>query len=148
MLKTDANPDGLPMEVFDGLRAGLLSGPAEFYRQLAEPFYGANRPGSEVAQGQKDDFWRMSMQSGLKGAYECIAQFSETDFTQDLHQIEIPVLVAHGDDDQIVPFHDSAPKTAELLKDAELKVYPGQPHGLTGAHEQEFNADLLAFARK
>ncbi|WP_116449998.1 alpha/beta fold hydrolase [Blastococcus litoris] len=147
MLKTDANPEGLPIEVFDGLRADLLRGPSEFYRQLAEPFYGANRPGSEVSQGQKDDFWRMSMMAGLKGAYECIAQFSETDFTQDLHQIEVPVLVAHGDDDQIVPFADAAPKTADLLKNADLKVYPGQPHGLTGAHEQEFNADLLAFAR-
>ncbi|SNX94216.1 alpha/beta fold hydrolase [Geodermatophilus sabuli] len=147
MLKTEANPEGLPIEVFDGLRTDLLRGPSEFYRQLAEPFYGANRPGSEVSQGQKDDFWRMSMMAGLKGAYECIEQFSEIDFTQDLRQIEVPVLVAHGDDDQIVPFHDAAPKTAELLEDAELKVYPGQPHGLTGAHEQEFNADLLAFAR-
>ncbi|HZB20292.1 MAG TPA: alpha/beta hydrolase [Blastococcus sp.] len=147
MLRTDANPDGLPIEVFDGIRAGVAGGRSEFYRQLAEPFYGANRPGSEVSQGQKDDFWRMSMTAGFKGAYDCIEQFSATDFTQDLHQIEVPVLVAHGDDDQIVPFADSAPKTAELLKNAELKVYPGSPHGLTGAHEQEFNADLLAFAR-
>ncbi len=146
MLRTDANPDGLPMEAFDQIRSGLLSGPSEFYRQLAEPFYGANRPGSEVAQGQKDDFWRMSMMAGLKGAYECIAQFSETDFTEDLARIDVPVLVAHGDDDQIVPFADSAPKTAQLLKNAELKVYPGQPHGLTGAHAEEFTADLLAFA--
>ena len=147
MLKTDANPDGLPIEAFDQIRAGVAGGRSEFYRQLAEPFYGANRPGSQVSQGQKDDFWRMSMTAGLKGAYDCIEQFSATDFTQDLHQIEVPVLVAHGDDDQIVPFANSAPRTADLLKNAELKVYPGQPHGLTGAHEQEFNADLLAFAR-
>jgi non-heme chloroperoxidase len=147
MLRTDANPDGLPIEAFDQIRAGVAGGRSEFYRQLAEPFYGANRPGSEVSQGQKDDFWRMSMTAGFKGAYDCIEQFSATDFTQDLHQIEVPVLVAHGDDDQIVPFADSAPRTADLLKNAELKVYPGSPHGLTGAHEQEFNADLLAFAR-
>ena len=116
-------------------------------RQLAETFYGANRPGSEVTQGQKDDFWRMGMMAGLKGAYECIAQFSETDFTADLERIDVPVLVAHGDDDQIVPFHDSAPKSVALLKHGELKVYPGAPHGLTGAHSAEFTADLLAFAR-
>ena len=111
MLKTDANPDGLPIEVFDEIRAGVAGGRSEFYRQLAEPFYGANRPGSEVSQGQKDDFWRMSMTAGFKGAYDCIEQFSGTDFTQDLHQIEVPVLVAHGDDDQIVPFADSAAKS-------------------------------------
>ena len=147
MLRTDANPEGTPIEVFDEIRAGVLGGRAEYYRQLAMPFYGANRPGSEVSQGQLDDFWRMSMMAGLKGAHDCIREFSETDFTQDLRRIDVPVLVAHGEDDQIVPFHASAPKTAELLKSAELTVYPGQPHGLTGAHEQEFNADLLAFAR-
>jgi non-heme chloroperoxidase len=147
MLKTEANPEGLPIEVFDELRAGVLGGRSEFYRQLAFPFYGANRPGSQVSQGQRDDFWRMSMMAGLKGAHDCIREFSEVDFTPDLERIDVPVLVAHGDDDQIVPFSDSAPKTAQLLKNAELKVYPGQAHGLTGAHEQEFNADLLAFAR-
>jgi non-heme chloroperoxidase len=147
MLRTDANPEGTPIEAFDEIRAGVLGGRSEFYRQLAMPFYGANRPGSEVSQGQLDDFWRMSMMAGLKGAHDCIREFSETDFTQDLRRIDVPVLVAHGEDDQIVPFADSAPKTAELLKEAELKVYPGQPHGLTGAHEQEFDADLLAFAR-
>ncbi|MGY1703877.1 alpha/beta fold hydrolase [Geodermatophilus sp. SYSU D00697] len=147
MLRTDANPEGLPIEVFDEIRAGVLGGRSEYYRQLAIPFYGPNRPGSEVPQGQLDDFWRMSMMAGLKGAHDCIRQFSESDFTADLARIDVPVLVAHGDDDQIVPFADSAPKTAELLKNAELRVYPGQPHGLTGAHEQEFTADLLAFAR-
>jgi non-heme chloroperoxidase len=147
MLRTDANPEGTPIEAFDEIRAGVLGGRSEFYRQLAIPFYGANRPGSQVGQGQIDDFWRMSMMAGLKGAHDCVHEFSETDFTQDLARIDVPVLVAHGDDDQIVPFAASAPKTAELLKHAELRVYPGQPHGLTGAHEQEFTADLLAFAR-
>jgi len=147
MLKTDANPEGTPVEAFDEIRAGVLNGRSEFYRQLSIPFYGANRPDNEVSQGQRDDFWRMSMMAGLKGAHDSVRAFSETDFTEDLRQIDVPVLVAHGDDDQIVPFAASAPKTAQLLKDAQLKVYPGQPHGLTGAHEQEFNADLLAFVR-
>ncbi|RBY89390.1 alpha/beta fold hydrolase [Blastococcus sp. TF02A-30] len=147
MLRTEANPDGLPMAVFDEIRAGVLGNRSQYYRELAVPFYGGNRDGVELPQGVIDDFWRMSMMAGLVAAHDCIAQFSETVFTDDLAQIDVPVLVAHGDDDQIVPFADSAPKTAELLKNAELKVYPGQPHGLTGAHEQEFNADLLAFAR-
>jgi non-heme chloroperoxidase len=147
MLQTDANPGGLPREVFDGIRAGVSGGRSQYYKDLAVPFYGANRPGADVPQGVLDQFWLWGMQVGLKAALDCIAAFSETDFTQDLRQIDVPVLVAHGDDDQIVPFEDSAPRTAELLKDATLKVYPGRPHGLTGAHEQEFNADLLAFAR-
>jgi non-heme chloroperoxidase len=147
MLQTDANPGGLPREVFDGIRAGVSGGRSQYYKDLAVPFYGANRPGADVPQGALDQFWLWGMQVGLKAALDCIAAFSETDFTQDLRQIDVPVLVAHGDDDQIVPFEDSAPRTAELLKDATLKVYPGSPHGLTGAHEQEFNADLLAFAR-
>jgi non-heme chloroperoxidase len=147
MLQTDANPGGLPIEAFDGIRAGVLGNRAQFYRDLAVPFYGGNRDGADLPQGVIDDFWRMSMLAGLAGAYDCIAQFSETDFTADLHQIDVPVLVAHGDDDQIVPYGNSAPRTAELLKNAELKTYPGQPHGLFGAHAQEFDADLLAFAR-
>jgi non-heme chloroperoxidase len=148
MLKTDANPGGLPIEAFDAIRAGVAGGRSQFYKDLAVPFYGMNRDDAEVPQGVVDAFWLWSMQVGLKGALDCIKAFSETDFTQDLQQIDLPVLVAHGDDDQIVPFADSAPKTAELLKNAELKVYPGAPHGLTGAHEQEFNADLLAFATR
>jgi non-heme chloroperoxidase len=148
MLRTAVNPEGLPIEAFDEMRTGLLANRAQFYRDLSIPFYGANRPGAQVSDGQRDAFWLWSMQAGLKGAYDCIKAFSETDFTADLKQIDIPVLVAHGDDDQIVPFADSAPKTAELLNNAELKVYPGQPHGLTGAHEQEFNADLLDFATR
>jgi non-heme chloroperoxidase len=148
MLKTDANPEGLPIEAFDAIRAGVAGNRSQYYKDLAVPFYGMNRDGADVAQGVVDAFWLWSMQVGLRGALDCIKAFSETDFTQDLHRIDVPVLVAHGDDDQIVPFADSAPKTAALLKDAELKVYPGAPHGLAGAHEQEFNADLLAFATR
>src|SRR3954470_5278883 len=148
MLRTGANPDGLPIEAFDEIRAGVANNRAQFYRDLAQPFYGGNRDGVELPEGNVEAFWLWSMQVGIKAAYDCIHEFSESDFTGDLQQIDVPVLVAHGDDDQIVPFHDSAPKTAELLKDATLKVYPGQPHGLYGEHEQEFNADLLAFARQ
>jgi non-heme chloroperoxidase len=148
MLRTEANPGGLPIEAFDEIRAGVAGGRSQYYKDLAVPFYGANRDGADVPQGVVDAFWLMSMQVGLKAALDCIRAFSETDFTQDLHQIDVPVLVAHGDDDQIVPFPNSAPKTADLLKNATLKVYPGQPHGLTGAHEQEFNADLLVFAQR
>jgi non-heme chloroperoxidase len=148
MLKTDANPEGLPIEAFDAIRAGVAGNRSQYYKDLAVPFYGMNRDGADVAQGVVDAFWLWSMQVGLRGALDCIKAFSETDFTQDLHRIDVPVLVAHGDDYQIVPFADSAPKTAALLKDAELKVYPGAPHGLAGAHEQEFNADLLTFATR
>jgi non-heme chloroperoxidase len=148
MLQTPAHPDGLPKQVFDDIRAGVIKDRSAFYQWLSESFYGANRPGNEVSQGQRDAFWLWSMQVGMKAAFDCIAVFSETDFTEDLRQIDVPVLVAHGDDDQIVPFANSAPKTATLLKNGTLKVYPGAPHGLTGAHEQEFNADLLAFATR
>jgi non-heme chloroperoxidase len=147
MLKTDANPGGLPRKAFDDIRAGVAGNRSQYYQELAVPFYGANRDGADVPQGVLDAFWLWSMQVGIKAALDCVAAFSETDFTNDLRQIDIPVLVAHGDDDQIVPFEDSAPKTAGLLKDATLKVYPGRPHGLSGDHEREFNADLLAFAR-
>jgi non-heme chloroperoxidase len=147
MLKTDANPDGLPIETFDAIRAGVAADRSQFYKDLSAPFYGANRPGSEVSQGVRDAFWLLSMQVGLKAALDCIKAFSETDFTADLRAIDVPTFIAHGDDDQIVPIGASALKSAELVKDATLKVYPGAPHGLTGAYEQEFNADLLAFLR-
>jgi non-heme chloroperoxidase len=147
MLRTDANPGGLPLQVFDDIRAGVAGSRSQYYKDLAVPFYGANRDGADVSQGVLDAFWLWCMQVGIKAALDCIAAFSETDFTQDLQQIDVPVLVAHGDDDQIVPFEDSAPKTAALLKNATLKVYPGRPHGLSGDHEREFNTDLLAFAR-
>src|SRR5437762_2622608 len=145
MLKTPANPEGLPMEVFDGLRAGLIKDRSQFYRDLAIQFYGANRPGAKVSQGILDQFWLWSMQAGLKNAYESIKAFSETDFTEDLKKIDVPVLVLHGEDDQIVPVKDSAKKSAKLIKGAKEKYYPGAPHGLTATHQDQVNADLLAF---
>ncbi|AWS42784.1 alpha/beta fold hydrolase [Streptosporangium sp. 'caverna'] len=145
MLKTDANPDGLPIEVFDAIRAGVEADRSQFYKELAVPFYGFNRPGAQVSQGAVDAFWLWSMQVGLKGALDCIRAFSETDFTEDLKRIDVPTLIAHGDDDQIVPVLASAPESAKLVKDATLKIYDGAPHGLTGAFEREFNNDLLAF---
>ncbi|GAA3841049.1 alpha/beta fold hydrolase [Streptomyces phyllanthi] len=147
MLKTDGNPEGTPVEAFDAIRAGVESDRSQFYRELSAAFYGANRVGATVSQGKLDEFWLQSMQCGLKGAYDCVEQFSENDFTEDLARVDVPVLVAHGDDDQIVPIAASALKTAQLVKDATLKVYPGAPHGLTGDFEQAFNADLLDFIR-
>ncbi|ONH26996.1 alpha/beta fold hydrolase [Pseudofrankia asymbiotica] len=147
MLKTEANPEGLPIDAFDGIRAGVLADRSQFYRDLATPFYGFNRPGAAVSQGVIDAFWLMSMQAGLKAAYDCVKQFSETDFTDDLAKFDIPTLVAHGDDDQIVPIVASAYRTAKLVKDATLKVYPGAPHGLCGDHSDEFSKDLVAFIR-
>ena len=147
MLKTDANPDGLPMGVFDDIRTGVATNRAQFYRDLADPFYGANRPGSKVSQGTKDAFWAQSMAAGLKGAYDCIKQFSEQVFVNDLAKFDIPTLIIHGDDDQIVPIADAALKTAKLVNGATLKVYPGAPHGLPVTHREEFNGDLLAFLR-
>jgi non-heme chloroperoxidase len=145
MLKTDANPEGLPIEPFDQIRAGVLADRSQFYRDLAFPFYGANRDGSNVSPGARDAFWLMSMTVGIKGAYDCIKAFSETDLTEDLKKMDVPTLILHGDDDQIVPIQASALKSSKIVPNATLKIYPGAPHGLTGAHEQEFNADLLAF---
>lgn len=147
MLKTAANPGGLPIEVFDQLRAGLAADRSQFYEDLSAPFYSANRPGSKVSQGVRDMFWQWSMQVGLKGAYDCIKAFSETDFTEDLKKINVPTLLIHGDDDQIVPIGDSARLSVKLVPNAELKVYPGAPHGLTTTHKDRFNADLLAFLK-
>ena len=147
MLKTPANPEGLPMEVFDGLRAGLLKDRSQFYRDLAIQFYGANRPGAKVSQGTLDQFWLWSMQAGLKNAYESIKAFSETDFTEDLKKIDVPALVLHGEDDQIVPVKDSAKKSAKLIKGAKEIYYPGAPHGITATHQDQVNSDLLEFLR-
>jgi non-heme chloroperoxidase len=147
MLKTAANPEGTPLEVLDGLRAGLAKDRSQFYKEFAIPFYGANRPGAEVSQGVLDQFWLWSMQSGLKNAYESIKAFSETDFTEDLEKFDVPTLVLHSEDDQVVPVHDSARKSARLIKDAKEVYYPGAPHGLTATHQDQFNADLLAFLR-
>ncbi|WP_106401982.1 alpha/beta fold hydrolase [Actinocorallia populi] len=148
MLRTADNPEGLPVEVFDRIREGVRGDRSQYYRDLGAPFYGANRPGSDVSDGTRDAFWLMGMQAGLKPALDCIAQFSETDFTEDLKKIDIPVLVAHGEDDQIVPVRAAAPKTARLLADATLKLYPGAPHGLTGDYQKAFDQDLLAFIRR
>jgi non-heme chloroperoxidase len=149
MLKTDANPGGLPIEVFDELRAGVAGDRSQFYKDLSAPFYGANRPGATVSQGVRDAFWLWSMQVGLKGAFDCIKAFSETDLTDDLKRIDVPTLIAHGDDDQIVPIGASALESSKLVKDATLTVYPGAPHGLASIspYREGFNADLLSFIR-
>ena len=147
MLKSAANPEGLPLSVFDGIRDGVAGDRSQFYKDLAVPFYGANRPGSKVSQGQLDQFWLWSMQSGQKNAYECVKAFSETDFTEDLKKIDVPTLFMHGEDDQIVPIHDSAKKAVRLVKNAQAIYYPGAPHGLTATLQDRINADLLAFLR-
>jgi non-heme chloroperoxidase len=147
MLKTAANPEGLPMEVFDNMRIGLTKDRSQFYKDLATQFYGANRPGAKVSQGILDQFWLWSMQAGLKNAYESIKAFSETDFTEDLKKIDVPTLVMHGEDDQIVPVKDAAVKSARLIKGAKEIYYPGAPHGLTATLQDQVNADLLAFLR-
>jgi non-heme chloroperoxidase len=145
MLKTDKNPDGLPIEVFDAFRAQLAANRAQFYREVPIPFYGYNRPGTTISQGVVDNWWRQGMMGGTKAHYDCIKAFSETDFTEDLMQIGQPTLVMHGDDDQIVPFADAGPLSAKLLKHSTLKVYPGYPHGMATVHAEQINADLLAF---
>ena len=147
MLKTPANPNGTPIEAFDGIRAGVSGDRSQFYQDLSESFYGANRPGNQVSQGMRDSFWLWSMQVGLKGAYDCVKAFSETDLTEDLQQIDVPTLIVHGDDDQIVPIDASARRSVELVKDVTLKEYPGAPHGLAqvAPHKDQFNTDLLAF---
>lgn len=146
MLKTDSNPGGLPIEVFDGFRAALVANRAQFYRDVpAGPFYGFNRQGAKVSQGAVDNWWRQGMMGGAKAHYDCIEAFSETDFTEDLTKIDVPVLIMHGDDDQIVPIADSALLAAELVRHGTLKVYKGLPHGMCTTHPEIINPDLLAF---
>ena len=145
MLRTGANPGGLPMDVFDGLRAGVAGNRAEFYRDITLPFYGYNRDGTKVSEGIRHNWWRQGMAGSIKAHYEGIKAFSETDFTEDLKKIDVPALVLHGDDDQIVPIADSAPLSAKLLPKATLKIYPGLPHGMCATHPELINADLLAF---
>lgn len=146
MLKTEANPEGLPLEVFDGFRDGVANNRAQFYRDVAAgPFYGFNRPGSEPVAGVIDNWWRQGMMGGAKAHYDGVKAFSETDFTEDLKAIEVPTLILHGDDDQVVPIVDSAHKAIKLLKNGQLKVYPGYPHGMATVHADVINADLLAF---
>jgi non-heme chloroperoxidase len=149
MLQTAANPGGLPIEVFDDLRAGLTADRSRFYKELSAPFYGANRKGSTVSRGLRDSFWLMCMSVGVKGALDCIKAFSETDLTEDLKKFDVPTLIIHGDDDQIVPIGASALMSSRIVKDATLKVYPGAPHGLAQvpAYRDAFNTDLLAFIK-
>ncbi len=148
MLKTAANPGGLPREVFDGLRASVLADRPQFFRDLSAPFYGANRPDAKVSQGLRDSFWLQGMLCGFKAAYDCIEAFSETDFTEDLKKVDVPTLILHGDDDQIVPIGASALLSSKLVKGATLKVYPGLPHGMCSTHKDQINADLLAFLKQ
>jgi non-heme chloroperoxidase len=147
MLKSPANPEGLPLEVFDTMRSDIIKDRSQFYKDLALMFYGANRAGAKVSQGLLDQFWLWSMQAGLKNAYESIKAFSETDFTEDLKKFDVPTLVLHGEDEQIVPVKDSAVKSARLIKGAKDIYYPGAPHGITATHQDQVNADLLAFLK-
>jgi len=145
MLKTPANPGGLPMEAFDQIRAGVLTDRSQFFKDLAAPFYGANRPGAKVPQGLRDSFWLQGMLCGLKAAYDCIKAFSETDLTEDLRKFDVPTLILHGDDDQIVPIGASALLSSKIVKGAILKVVPGAPHGMCSTLKDQVNAELLAF---
>ena len=147
MLKSASNPEGLPIEVFDGIRARVAADRSQYYKDLALAFYGANRPGAKVSQGILDQFWLWSMQSGQKNAYECIKAFSETDFTEDLKKFDIPTLLMHGEDDQIVPIDDAARKSAKIIKGVKAIYYQGAPHGLTATLQDRVNGDLLAFLR-
>jgi non-heme chloroperoxidase len=146
-VQSEANPEGLPIAVFDGLRRDILKNRSQFYKDFAIPFYGANREGADVPQSLLGEFWLISMQAGLKNAHDCIKAFSETDFTEDLKKFNVPTLIVHGEDDQIVPIADSAHKAAKLVQAAKTIFYPGLPHGLTATHADRFNADLLAFLR-
>ena len=145
MLKTPKNPEGTPLEAFDAIRAGVRADRSQFFRDLSVPFYGANRPGAKVSQGLRDSFWLQGMMCGMKGAYDCIRQFSETDHTEDLRKFDVPTLILHGDDDQIVPIKASALVSAKLVKGAKLVVVPGAPHGLCSTEKDRINQELLAF---
>jgi non-heme chloroperoxidase len=147
MLKSDKNPGGLPMSVFDGIRAGLVADRSQFYKDVSAPFYGADKPDAKVSQGVRDMFWLQGMQSSVVASYECVKAFSETDFTDDLKKIDVPTLIIHGDADQIVPIGDSAYLSSKIVKNATLKVFPGAPHGLCTTHADQINAELLAFLK-
>ena len=148
LVQTPSNPNGIPLAVFDQLRASLLADASQFWKDFSQQFYSANRPGAKVAQGIHDRFWLLSMQCGLAAGYQCIKAFSETDFTEDLKKFDIPTLVIHGEDDQVVPIAVGGNRSAKMIKDATYKVYKGAPHGLMMTHQQQFNADLLDFARQ
>lgn len=147
MVQSPSNPGGLPMSVFDGIRASVLADRSQFFKDLSGPFYGANRPGSKVTQGQRDTFWLQGMQCGIKNAYDCIKQFSEVDYTADLNKITVPTLVVHGSDDQIVPIDAAGKASAKIIKNAKLIIYEGAPHGLPTTHKDRLNEDLLAFIK-
>ena len=148
MLKTDKNPGGLPIEVFDGIRASMLADRSQGFLDISLPFFGYNRPGAKISEGVRENFWYQGMQGSIKAMYDCVAAFSATDFTEDLRKIDVPTLVMHGDDDQVVPFPDSGALTAKLVKGATLKVYPGYPHGMPIIHAEQVNPDLLAFIKQ
>jgi non-heme chloroperoxidase len=148
LLKTPKNPDGIPLQAFDQMRAGLLADTPQFWKDLSQSFFGANRPGTKVSAGVLEQFWLLSTQCGLAAAYLCIKAFSETDFTEDVKKFDIPTLIIHGDDDQIVPISVGGNRSSKMIKDATFKVYKGAPHGLMMTHQQQFNADLLEFARQ
>ena len=145
MVKTDKNPAGAPMSVFDGLRAALAANRPQFYKDITMPFYGYNRPGAKISEGIREHWWLQGMMGGMKAGYDCIKAFSETDFTEDLKKFDVPTLILHGDDDQIVPIVAAGPLSAKIVKDSTLKVYPGFPHGMPTTHADQINADLLAF---
>ena len=147
MLKTAANPGGLPLEVFDGIRAGVVADRSQFFKELTLPFYGYNRPAAKVSEGVRNSFWLQGMMAGFPAAYFCIKAFSETDFTEDLQKIDVPTLIMHGDDDQIVPIGASAMLSSKLIKGSTLKVYPGFDHGMCTTHKDRINEDLLAFIK-
>ena len=148
MLKTPANPGGLPIEVFDGIRNGVVADRSQFFKDLTMPFYGCNRPGAKVSEGVRDSFWMQRMMTGFPASYFCIKAFSETDLTEDLKKVDVPTLILHGDDDQIVPIADSALLSAKIVKNATLKIYPGGPHGMCTTEKDKVNADLLAFIQE
>src|SRR5580693_1191671 len=148
MLKTEQNPTGAPMSVFDGLRTALAANRPQFYKDITMPFYGYNRPGAKISEGIREHWWLQGMVGGMKPHYDCIKAFSETDFTEDLKKFDVPTLILHGDDDQIVPIVAAAPLSAKLVKNSTLKVYPGFPHGMPATNADQINADLLAFFQK
>ena len=148
MLKTEKNPGGLPISVFDGLRAQLVANRAEFYKDITLPFYGYNRPGAKISEGIREHWWLQGMLGGVKAHYDCIKAFSETDFTEDLKKIDVPTLILHGDDDQIVPIGAAGLMSAKIVKNATLKVYPGFPHGMPTTHTDQINADMLTFFKQ
>jgi non-heme chloroperoxidase len=148
MLKTEKNPAGAPISVFDGLRAAYVENRPQFYKDITLPFYGYNRPGAEISEGIREHWWLQGMMGGMKAGYDCIKAFSETDFTEDLKKFDVPTLILHGDDDQIVPIAAAAPLSAKLVKGAKLKIYPGFPHGMPTTNADQINADLLAFIQQ